>query len=265
MVTVQEAASSESETALRADDSILGKAFAILGAFSHGPRMLSLSQISRLSGVPKSTTHRVLAMLVELGAVERSGTEYRMGDVMFSYGSRSPEVALRGAALPHLESLLLQTRQVVHFAVLRKQEVLYLERLSMSPVISPATVGDRLPAHLTGVGKALLAYASAESVSRYLDRRLTARTDTSITSQDALRHELAGIRDLGVAFDHAEAARGLHCVAAPVRIGGRAVAAVSVAYPSSAGSGQTLIEPVRTAAASIARSLPLDDFDLVTL
>jgi DNA-binding IclR family transcriptional regulator len=265
MVTVQEAASSESDATFHADDSILGKAFAILGAFSHGPRTLSLSQISRLSGVPKSTTHRVLAMLVELGAVERSGTEYRMGDVMFSYGSRSPEVALRGTALPHLESLLLRTRQVVHFAVLRKQEVLYLERLSTSSGIGPATVGDRLPAHLTGVGKALLAYASAETIRRYLDRRLTARTHASITSPDSLRKELARIRSLGVAFDHAEADRGLHCVAAPVRIGGRAVAAVSVAFPSSAGSGQTLIEPVRAAAAGIARSLPLDDVDLVTL
>src|ERR1700723_873848 len=256
MGTVQEAASSESDATPHADDSIPGKAFAILGAFSHGPRMLSLSQISRLSGVPKSTTHRVLAMLVELGAVERQGTEYRMGDVMFSYGSRSPEVALRGAALPHLESLLHQPRQVVHFAVLRKQEVLYLERLSTNSVISPATVGGRLPAHLTGVGKALLACASAETVNRYLDRRLTARTDASITSADSLRHELAGIRKLGVAFDHAEAARGLHCVAAPVRIGRQAVAAVSVAFPSSAGSGQVLIDPVLTAGGAIASSPP---------
>jgi DNA-binding IclR family transcriptional regulator len=265
VVTAQVAASSETDATLRADDSILGKAFAILGAFSQGPRMLSLSQISRLSGVPKSTTHRVLGMLVELGAVERSGTEYRMGDVMFSYGSRSPEVALRGAALPHLESLHCQTGQVVHFAVLRKQEVLYLERLSTSSIISPASVGDRLPAHLTGVGKALLAYASAETVNRYLDRRLTARTDASITSADLLRHELAGIRKLGVAFDHAEAARGLHCVAAPVRIGRQAVAAVSVAFPSSAGSGQVLIDPVLTAAARIASSLPRGDFELGSL
>ena len=71
MVTAQVAASSETDATLRADDSILGKAFAILGAFSQGSRILSLSQISRLSGIPKSTTHRVLAMLVELGAVER--------------------------------------------------------------------------------------------------------------------------------------------------------------------------------------------------
>lgn len=264
MTTVRDAPSSRAEPALHGD-SILGKAFAILDAFSHGPRVLSLSQISRLSGVPKSTTHRVLAMLVELGAVERSGTEYRIGDVMFSYGSRSPEVALRAAALPHLESLLHQTRQVVHFAVLRKQEVLYLERLSSSFVISPVTVGDRLPAHLTGVGKALLAYASAETINRYLDRRLTARTDASITNPDLLRHQLARIRNRGVAFDHAETARGLHCVAVPVRIGEHAVAAVSVAYPSNAGSGQALIDPVRTAAARIARSLPLDEFDLGSL
>ena len=263
-MTVQDAASSEADTGLRAD-SILGKAFAILGAFTHGPRMLSLSQISRRSGVSKSTTHRVLAMLVELGAIERSGTEYRMGAVMFSYGSRSPEVALRDAALTHLESLFLQTRQTVHFAVLRKQEVLYLERLSTRLVISPATVGGCMPAHLTGVGKALLAYASTEIINRYLDRRLIARTEASITNPDSLRHELAHIRNQGVAFDRAEAARGLHCVAAPVRVGGHAVAAVSVAYPSNAGSGKAFIEPVRTAATRIARSLPLDELDLGSL
>jgi DNA-binding IclR family transcriptional regulator len=264
LTTVQEAASSESGPALHSD-SILGKAFAVLGAFSHGPRMLSLSQISRNSGVPKSTTHRLLAMLVELGAVERSGTEYRMGDVMFSYGSRSPEMALRDAALPHLESLLLRTRQVVHFAVLRKREVLYLERLSAGSVMSPATVGGRLPAHLTGVGKALLAYSSAETINHYVDRPLAARTYSSITSPDLLRHELARIRSRGVAFDHAEVADGLHCVAVAVRIGGHAVAAVSVGYPPDAGSGQAFIEPVRTAAAQIARSLPLDEFDLGSL
>ena len=133
---------------------------------------------------------------------------------MFSYGSRSPEVALRGAALPHLESLLLQTRQVVHFAVLRKQEVLYLERLSTSSAISPATVGGRLPAHLTGVGKALLAYASAETVRRYLDRRLTAR------------HQLtrAGTGNLG-----------LHQPALGDSIGGRLHAG-----PSRSGRGREL-------------------------
>jgi DNA-binding IclR family transcriptional regulator len=115
------------------------------------------------------------------------------------------------------------------------------------------------------VGKALLAYAPAETIGRYLEHRLAARTDASITSPDSLRHELARIRNLGVAFDHAEAAGGLHRVAAPVRIGGRAVAAVSVAYPSSAGSGQTLIDPVRLTAARIARSLPQDDFELISL
>jgi len=264
LTTVQEAASSESGPALHSD-SILGKAFAVLGAFSHGPRMLSLSQISRHSGVPKSTTHRVLAMLVELGAVERSGIEYRMGDVMFSYGSRSPEVALRDAALPHLGSLLLQTRQVVHFAVLRKREVLYLERLGTGSVTSPVAVGGRLPAHLTGVGKALLAHSSAETINHYIDRPLAARTHSSITSPDLLRHELARIRKLGIAFDHAEVADELHCVAVPVRIGERAVAAVSVGYLPDAGSGQAFIESVRTAAAHMARSLPLDEFDLGSL
>jgi DNA-binding IclR family transcriptional regulator len=264
MTTMREAPGSVSDPALSAD-SILGKAFAILSAFSRGARMLSLSQISRLSGIPKSTTHRVLAMLVELGAVERNGTEYWMGDVMFSHGSRSPEVALRGAALIHLEALFHETHQMVHFAVLRKQEVLYLERLSANSLASPTSVGSRLPAHLTGVGKALLAFASTHTINGYLDRRLSARTAASITNSESLRHELARIRSRGIAFDHAEAADGLNCVAAPVRIGEHAVAAVSVAFPASAGSGQNLIDPVRTTALRIARSLPLDEFDLGSL
>src|SRR5258708_20662359 len=100
MTTMQDAPSPMSEAAHRAD-SILSKAFAILGAFTHGSRTLSLSQISRLSGIPKSTTHRVLAMLVNLGAVERGGTEYRMGDVMFSYGSASPPLPPRSVPLHH--------------------------------------------------------------------------------------------------------------------------------------------------------------------
>jgi DNA-binding IclR family transcriptional regulator len=264
MTAARQALSPVSDASFRAD-SILDKAFALLSAFTHGPRKLSLSQISRLSGVPMSTTHRVLAMLVELGAVERTGTEYRMGDVMFSYGSRSPEVALRDAALPHLKALHHQTRQVVNFAVLRKREVLYLERLSASAVICPATVGGRLPAHVTGVGKALLAYTSADTINDYLDRRLIARTEASITSPQALRRELANIKNVGVAFDRAEAALGVHCIAAPVRVGGHAVAAVSVAYSPTAGSGQGLIDPVRATATRIARSLPLVEFDLAAL
>jgi hypothetical protein len=50
-----------------------------------------------------------------------------------------------------------------------------------------------------------------------------------------------------------------------VRIGAHAVAAVSVAYPGNAGSGQALIDPVQTVAARIARSLPLDEFDFGAL
>jgi DNA-binding IclR family transcriptional regulator len=98
-----------------------------------------------------------------------------------------------------------------------------------------------------------------------MDRRSIARTNTSITSPDSLRHELARVPNLGIAFACAEAAQGLPCVVVPVGIGEQAVAAVSVAYPSNAGFGQTLIEPVRTAAARIAGPLPLDGFDLGSL
>ena len=50
---------------------VTGRAMAILGAFSHGPPVLSLQDISRRIGLPTSTAHRLLVELVTWGALAR--------------------------------------------------------------------------------------------------------------------------------------------------------------------------------------------------
>ena len=235
--------------------SVLWKAFDVLGAFSHRRRVLTLAQIARHTGLPKSTVHRVLAMLTDTGAVEQSGAGYRVGLRMFALGALPPEAALREAALVHLEELHRYTRQTLHLAVLRGGDVVYLEKLSSrNGVISPALVGDRLPASCTAVGKALLAYSGDAGQAAALTGPWRRRTGRSLTSAEQVRRQLESIRVTGLAVDREEAADGLACVAVPVLIRERAVAAVSVAFPASAGSGQALVSPLRQAAAAIARS-----------
>ena len=78
--------------------SVLWKAFGVLAAFSREDRVLTLAEIARRSGLPKSTAHRVLAMLAETGAVEQGEGGYRLGLRMFSLGALSPEAGLREAA-----------------------------------------------------------------------------------------------------------------------------------------------------------------------
>lgn len=235
--------------------SVLWKAFDVLGAFTQRRRVLTLAQIVRHSGLPKSTAHRVLAMLVEVGAVEQQGDGYRVGLRMFSLGALPPEVALRDAALVHLEELHRLTGQTLHFAILRGGDAVYLEKLpSRKSAPTPAVTGGRLPAHCTAVGKALLAFSDDDTVAAALGVPIRRRTARSMASAEEIRRQLNSIRTNGYAVDREESVEGLACVAVPVLVRDRAVAAVSVAFPASAGTGQVLVNPLRQTAAAISRS-----------
>jgi DNA-binding IclR family transcriptional regulator len=234
---------------------VLWKAFDVLDTFSQTRRVLTLSEISRRSGLSKSTVHRILTMLLEVKAVERVDAGYKIGIRMFTMGALSMDVSQRDVALPHLERLRRVTRQTVHLAVLQDDGyVVYLEKLP-SPVSprSPALVGGRFPAHLTGVGKALLAFGGRPVA---LDPGLAARATSTIGQYpDTLGNYLETVRRTGLAGEREEAAAGLACVAAPVLVGGRAVAAVSVAFAAGDGSGQLFANPLRETAAGLGRAM----------
>jgi DNA-binding IclR family transcriptional regulator len=218
--------------------SVLLKAFDVLSAFSHRRRVLTLAEIARHSGVPKSTVRRVLAMLVSIGAVEQTAGGYRVGLRMFSLGSLPPEAALREAAMPHLEDLHRVTGQTLHLAVLRGADVVYLEKLpGRRGIATPALIGDRLPANCTAVGKALLAFADEAVLASVIAAPWRRRTVGSLASAGQLRGQLDAIRRDAFATDREESAAGLACMAVPVLAGGRAVAAISVTFPAGAGTG----------------------------
>ena len=234
---------------------MLWKAFDVLGAFSHRDRVLSLAEISRRGGLPKSTAHRVLAMLLETGAVEQADGGYRLGLRMFSLGALPPEAELREAAMVHLEGLHRVTGQTLHLAVLRDGDVVYLEKLlSRQRIDTPAAIGDRMPGTCTAVGKALLALSGEQAQAAVLARPLPRRTTRSVATADALRAQFDAIRARGYATDREESTDGLACVAVPVTAGGRTVAAISVAFPAAAGTGGAFVGPLRQAAAAIASS-----------
>jgi DNA-binding IclR family transcriptional regulator len=235
--------------------SVLWKAFAVLGSFSQSRRVLSLAEIAKRSKLPKSTAHRVLAMLLEVDAVEQHADGYRMGVRMLTMATCAPEVGLRDVALPYLEELHRVTGQTLHLATLRGPEVIYLEKLRMRrSAVTPTVVGGRLPAHCTAVGKAMLAFGD-DDIDPAATGMLTGMTPASVTSGQVLSSELARIRRDGVAFDRQEAVLGLACVAAPIMLHDRPVAALSVAYPASAQIPAGLVNAVRQTAASVERSL----------
>ncbi|MFD4788912.1 IclR family transcriptional regulator C-terminal domain-containing protein [Streptomyces sp. NPDC058459] len=128
-----------------------------------------------------------------------------------------------------------QYRQLARLGMLRDRDILYLAKAGGRGALNPMPVGDRLDAHVTALGEAILAFSEPEAVRGVMAGPLTRHTRTTITDPDALATTLAEVRGDRVATDREECIDGLRRVAVPVLSGAEVVAAVSVSHPASLG------------------------------
>ena len=153
---------------------------------------MGVSELSRRSGLAKSTTARLAAELTEHGFLERTnGSDLKLGTKLFELGElASRQRKLREVALPYMADLRQVSRQTVHLAVLVDTEVMYVEIVrSRDAPRMPSEVGGRLPAHSAAVGKALLAFSpDAGGAGGHRWRTATGRTpDDHLTRAAAAR------------------------------------------------------------------------------
>ncbi len=240
--------------------SVISKVVSLLDAFSAENPELSLGDLSRITGLPVSTTYRLACELVDWGGLERAdgGSGYRIGMRMWELGALAPRgAALREVAQPFMQDLYAATGENVHLAVLDGHEALYVDTVSgRSAVPVRSRRGGRLPLHATGVGKVLLAHAGEQLFEEVCAAGLRRHTAHTVVSPGQLRRELAEIRRTGVGYAGEEMSPGSRSVAAPVLDGvGRAVAALAVVQRSDRGEVQQLAAAVRTTAISISRVL----------
>lgn len=235
--------------------SALRKALELLDAFGEGDSELSIRELSRRSGVARSTAHRLAADLVEWGALERTTRGLRLGVKLFELGAMAPaSVSLRDLALPFAHHLHEVTRLTVNLAVRQGDEIVYLEKITSRSLRVPHTrFGGRAPLHATGLGKAILAFTDPADVDRVLGGQLAAITPKTIVDPDVLRAELDRVRRDRVAYDVEESQLGLFCAAAPILdTAGRPVAAVSVTGATALDEAERFASAVQTTALAIA-------------
>jgi DNA-binding IclR family transcriptional regulator len=209
----------------------------------------SLDELSRLSGLPKSTTHRLLETLAEADFVEHGIAPgcYRLGLQAAVVGNVS--LRLRRSTEPiqgALDGLRLRTDETVGLAVLSHDHAVTVARsLSEQPLRYQLEVGGIFPAHASSSGKALLAaLTDAELHERFAATlQLSRCTDHTITRVPELIEHLRQVRRDGWAVDHEEYRVGLSCIAVTVAAnGGRARHAVGIAMPSARWSRRRVLE-----------------------
>lgn len=207
----------------------------ILTHLQESPLDVTLTEIAKVAGLPKSSAFRYMVTLEEQGFLERDPTSgtYRAGVAFQGAWVQQPQLLARRAQ-PHLEHLRDQSQETISLGMLDRSQVCYLAIME-----SPRTLrvgprpSDRAPVHATALGKAIAAGLPDDRVRAILPATglpgLTART---ITYPDAFLTELVAVRTQGYALEDREHEADSRSVAVPV-LAGRVPAAIGLSAPAS--------------------------------
>lgn len=215
----------------------LDRALMILTAVS-GTSGISLSELAQKTDQSAPTVYRALTTLQGHGFVEleEPGQLWHVGGGAFRVGSaflRRTKVVER--ARQPMDRLMRATGETANLGVEHRDQVLFLAQVETHETIRaffpPGTLGAM---HVSGIGKALLAWFSRDRVSQIVaDQGLTRFTPRSLSEEGALMADLAATRQRGFAVDDQERAEGMRCVAAPIfNAYGEPVAGLSISGPA---------------------------------
>ncbi len=239
------------------------RALDLLEALAAAESEVSITLLAARTKLHVSTVHRLLATLLRRGYVRQNAetSRYYTGAKLATLvESRSRYNELRLAARPLLQSLVEATRETANLSVLDDAAAVYIETAASPQIVRLFTVvGNHVPLHATGAGKALLASLPQATRDSLLDRaELRPHTARTLVDRVALARALDETRERGYAIDDEEYDDGVRCVALPVGGMNDAVAAISVSAPASRFSRQRCLDLVpllRRSAAELAAAL----------
>jgi len=218
---------------------VIARAGAVLRALAGSERGLSLRSVAEVTGLPRSTVHRiVVALAAEDLAVwdpERGRAELSLGLVSLALSRRQ---RLRDVVHPHIEALARRVHETVDLVVLRGDQVVFVDQVVAQRILVVSTLGAALPAHCTSGGKALLAALPREAVVRLLPETMERFTPHTITARDKLVDQLSEIQVSRVAYDREEHTVGVSAIATVVRNAWGEVAALTIPVPSQRFGGR---------------------------
>ncbi len=198
----------------------------------------ALTNLAKELGEAPATLYRVLVTLETRGLVEFDPVDqvWHIGARAFTIGTKYlRRTSLVERARPIMRRLMEDTGETANLGAEREGQVLFLSQVETHETIRAFFPPGTLSAmHASGIGKALLAQMDEDRLQRYLkSRRLVGFTPHTITDHDALKQELATIRENGLSIDREERNEGMVCIAAPVfDANGEAAAGISVSGPT---------------------------------
>lgn len=198
----------------------LARGLSVLQAFTPQRRVLSVSQISQRTGIPRAAVRRCLYTLSKLGFVyAEDGKNFELRPRVLTLGHNwLGATPLASASQSVLRQLSQELNESCSMAVLDGDDILYIGRASASRIMTiDLHIGSRLPAGPTSMGRVLLSGLSDEQLEEYLARLTPFRyTRYTLMTISAIREELERVREQGYAINDQELEIGLRSLAVPI-------------------------------------------------
>jgi IclR family acetate operon transcriptional repressor len=210
------------------------RSFAILEYLANAEAPKELGVISRDLNMNKSTVYRFVNTLEKIGYVSKGvqAGSYSLGSKVVWLASKFLDnLDIHRLARPYLEALAQKTGETVHLAILDDYQVVYIDKIDgKQPVKMASRVGNRMPAHSTGLGKALLSSLDESKWEEYVENAgLQPFTSQTIVDPETFYQHMRLTKERGYAIDNCENEEGIRCVGVPiVDHTNKAVAALSI-------------------------------------
>jgi IclR family transcriptional regulator, KDG regulon repressor len=220
----------------------LAKTFDILEMFLKGPEEISVTEVSRKSGLNKSTCGRIMSKLVKRGYLKQieSRGKYSLGTIFLEYsGIIKSRLKLRDIAMPHLFELSRQSKETAMLAVCERGGSVITESFHDAAYLnSPLKVvpdeGISMPLYCTCLGKIFLANMTEDEIKEYYQNtKFEKRTANTLVTPQKINQQLKEIKKDEFAFDNEEYALGVRGVASALKnIEGEIVGSIGIVAPS---------------------------------
>lgn len=216
----------------------LQRGLQILRAFHRDRPRISAPDIAKELGIPRSTVFRLMQTLETMGFLEKvdHSSDYRLGVGVLSLGFEFlASIEVTELARPILDRLRDDTGHSAHLVIRDGTDVVFVVKApARTAFASTVTIGTRLPAHGTILGRLILADLSPEELAQiYPNDELARYSDQTPATRAALEKTLADDRSRGYAISEAYYEQGIASIAAPVRDAtGRVIAALNVTFPN---------------------------------
>lgn len=211
----------------------LARGLAVVQAFQERKRHLTIAQISHRTEIPRAAVRRCLHTLIKLGYATTDGRTYSLLPKVLTLGhAYLSSTPLAVSAQPYLDRMSEQLHEACNMATLEGDDILYIARSATTQrlISVDLSVGGRLPAYCTSMGRILLSALDDATLQDYLAHvDLQPKTSKTLTDREQLAQCLQQVRQQGWCIVDQELEQGLRSIAVPVYdASGQVLAALNV-------------------------------------